>query len=328
MQAKIKEETMGSFATSVIKKMNDLGIDPTPLNYSAFFERELSEKNKPFRDKITNILEDEKEGAALGCHAHEKSLSVGFSSIKHVLHFSANIYRNTAAFQNMLKRNKIAISSASGKEEIKSTISFLEHDLDKFITVMDSSSQHIKVAYDNAVSAIKVVQETSVFNGKMGVHNIKYFISRVDAKRETANSNNHKSVILAVTLSKKSIETAEEDKTLTVAVQTLLKMLSKIIHKTDIIAYHKEGICLVLLKHTDITRAKILSERLYDLSSNSQLFLNNKELEMTTAIGIKEIVHEVGANKLITLALDAMTAAQNSPRLAFVISEGQETEKE
>jgi PleD family two-component response regulator len=85
------------------------------------------------------------------------------------------------------------------------------------------------------------------------------------------------------------------------------------------VAHYGEGVFAMVLKHTDIDSAKRASERLFDLVSCSNFFIAEQEIQLRIAIGVAEINASEGIEQILVGTLNAMEAADNDPKLRFMV---------
>lgn len=310
------------FAKEVLSALISDNLPPTPNNFTLYFDRILEEKSDSLRRQIGSILELEEDNADEKSIELEKNLKQGFSSIKNILQVSATLYKNMMLMEKILEKRKEemkAVPSLSGANDLLASLST---DVTKLNTILKKQVSSMKEMYDETATIVKQVENETIFDNQYGVYNKRYLVSKLEQERHLIEEFKHKSSLICIRLSNETANVIESSKAQQMMVRTIARLLLKTSRRSDVIAHYGEGIFSMVLKHTDVESAKKAGERLYDLVSSSNFFFAEHEIQLRIAIGIAEIQSELSVEQTLVGTIDAMEAADQQPKLRYIIFEG------
>jgi len=82
------------YAKEVLRALIADNLQPTPNNFSLYFDRLLDDKSENMRKQIVSMLELEESNDDENTILLEQSLKQGFSSVKSILSVTANHKKN------------------------------------------------------------------------------------------------------------------------------------------------------------------------------------------------------------------------------------------
>jgi diguanylate cyclase (GGDEF)-like protein len=111
----------------------------------------------------------------------------------------------------------------------------------------------------------------------------------------------------------------ESEKSLFLVTRTIARLLMKTSRRSDIVAHYGDGIFMMILKHTDLESARHAAQRLFELIDASNFFLAEKEVHLSSAIGVAEVISGMTAEEIVVHALDAMKEAGRSEEMPYAV---------
>ncbi len=307
------------FAKEVLSALISDNLPPTPNNFALYFDRILEEKSESLRRQIGSILELEEDNHDDKSIELEKTLKKGFLSVKNILQLSATLYKNIALMEKILEKRKEEMKNIPTVAGASELLGSLSNDVNKLSTILKKQVAHMRSIYDDTAGIVRQVESETIFDNQYGVYNKRYLLTRLEQERNLIDEFKHKSTLIAVRLSKETSSIIQSEKAQQLMIRTVARLLLKTSRRSDIVAHYGEGIFTMVLKHTDIESAKRASERLYDLVSSSNFFIAEKEIQLRIAIGIAEINAAQSIEETIVCTLNAMQAADDNPKLRFMI---------
>jgi len=308
------------YAKEVLDSLISDNIPPTPHNYSLYFDRLLEEKSEYLRKQILSVLELEESNDAESTILLEHTLKQGFSSIKNILNVTANLYKNMSLMTKILEKRKKELKDNPEPRESLVILEALESDVSKLNTIVKSQSSQMRVIYDNTASIVKNVENETIFDNQFGVYNKRYLLTKLEQEMDLVKEFKHRSSLIMLELSNELKASMKNEKAVTLMTRTIARLLLKTSRRSDIVAYYGHGAFVMLLKHTDIDSARKASERLCDLVSNSNFFLEDKEIQLKISIGITSVDTDSSVEEIILSAMDGMELAYKNENKDYVVS--------
>lgn len=284
----------------IIHELKNNDVPPIPENFRFYFDKKLESKNDDFREQITAISSRSDE-YRINNYEYEKSLHHGAKAIKMILMEGSNVYKNTTLLKQAIRHKKemVRAQPSNGDSLIEVALS-VENVLDRFLISLEKQASSIKSLYATVAQSIKEAKDKSFYNATLGVFNQKYLLSLLETERLSCQSSTYKSSLLAISLS--SLTPHPEDKKQFVrSIRLLSNLLSGALRRSDALAYSKDGIFSVLLRHTDDDAAEIAAKRFKQLiqASHPQPIL----------IGIVQIDACLSAEEILEQSIEAMHSA-------------------
>ena len=307
------------FAKEVLNALISDNLPPTPNNFGLYFDRILEDKSESLRRQIGSILELEEDNHEESSIELEKILKQGFSSVKSILQLSATLYKNISLMEKILEKRQSElkdIPSINGANEIMAS---LGDDVGKLSTILKKQVSHMKTIYDETATIVKQVENETIFDNQFGVYNKRFLLTKLEQELHLIDEFKHKSSIITVRLTKSTGELVQSEKAQHLMVRTVARLLLKTSRRSDTVAHYGGGVFVMMLKHTDIESAKRASERLFDLVSSSNFFISEHEIQLSIAIGVAELSSARSVDQTLVCTLEAMEAAENSPKLRYMV---------
>lgn len=307
------------FAKEVLNALISDNLPPTPNNFALYFDRILEDKSESLRRQIGAILELEEDNHEDTSIELEKTLKQGFSSVKNILQLSATLYKNISLMEKILEKRQAEMKEIPSLNGANDLIASLGDDVGKLSSILKKQVSHMKVIYDETATIVKQVENETIFDNQFGVYNKRFLITKLEQERHLIDEFKHKSSLITVRLSKESGEAVQSEKAQQLMVRTVARLLLKTSRRSDIVAHYGGGVFAMVLKHTDIESAKRASERLFDLVSSSNFFISEQEIHLRIAIGVVELNATRGIDQTLVCTLEAMDAAENNPKLRYMV---------
>lgn len=310
------------FAKEVLNALISNNLPPTPNNFALYFDRRLEEKSESLRRQIGSILELEEDNEDEKSIELEKTLKQGFSSVKSILQLSATLYKNMSLMEKILDKRKEELNGLPSLEGATELLSSLSGDVGKLSGILKKQVTHMKTIYDETAGIVKQVEQETIFDNQFGVYNKRYLLTKLEQERHLIDEFKHKSSLIAVELSKSTVESIQSEKAHQLMIRTIARLLLKTSRRSDIVAHYGDGVFAMVLKHTDVESAKRASERLYDLVSSSNFFLAEQEIQLRIAIGVTEIDSAESVEETLVCTLNAMESAHANPKVRYAVCNG------
>ncbi len=311
------------YSQEVLDALSKDALVPTPSNFLLYFDRLLENKSSRFKKEVTSILElEDNSGNDTNTLELEKSLKLGFKSIKDILFVAADLYKNISIMNKILKKKKLEIDNSDDNQSVVAIVNTLEHDMNKLSSIFTKQIDSLKTMYDKTAGIVKKVENETIFDNQFGLYNKRYFFSKLEQEMSLIGEFKHKSSIIAVELSR--LLTKNKDKigknTLSLMTKTIARLLLKTSRRSDIVAHYGNGVFVMLLKYTDISSAVKASQRLIDLVQNSNFFVADKEINLSVIIGIAPVITTKTSEEIVVEALKAMDTAHGDTREDYAVS--------
>ncbi len=308
------------YAKEVLNALIADNLPPTPNNFSLYFDRLLEDKSENLRKQIHSILELEENNDDENTILLEQNLKQGFSSIKHILTVTANLYKNMSLMIKILEKRKKELSNVPSEKEAVNIIGILEGDVSKLNSILKTQSSQMKTIYDDTAKIVKNVENETIFDNQFGVYNKRYLLTKIEQEIGLIKEFNHKSSLIMIELSRELKKSVNNDKAIVLMTRTIARLLLKTSRRSDIVAHYGNGVFAMLLKHTDIESAQKASERLSDLVSNSNFFLADREIHLKISIGVTDINPENSVEEIVVSAMDGIEKAYEDKNSDYAVS--------
>ena len=309
------------YSAEVLQKLIDDNLPSTPNNFSLYFDRLLENKSENLRKQITMMLELEENNSNddENIILLEKSLKQGFSSVKNMLSITASLYKNMSLMTKIMSKRKNEFSNCSDLTEKAGVFFLVETDIEKLNTILKKQSSHMKKVYEDTALIVKNVENETIFDNQFGVYNKRYLLNKINKESESIKKLKHQSSLIFIELSKELTSTIKNNKEIIHMTRIIARLLLKTSRRSDIIAYYGDGMFAMLLRHTDLENAKRTSTRLDDLVSNSNIFIEDREVQLKISMGITNINIELDVDEIVVNAMDGIDKAYKDPHLNYAI---------
>ncbi len=277
------------FSKKVFDKLIEENIPPIPSNYSLYFFNMLEDESPELKKQIQDILSLEESGDIEKELELEKKLKTSFKYLKEILQHTAFIYKLANHMKLISEETlKDIMHIASQKAFIKYLKSF-EEKINKVSDKMDEGLKEIKEAYSKNIELIKEIESNSVFDMTYGIYNDKYFKEQVKKEIELIKKFRYISSIVFIKVRHDVLTNLKSEKSVIVLNKSIAKIMLKTSRRSDIVAHLGNGIFGILLKHTDRIGAVKTVERFSDIISNSAIFIEGKEIDVSIAAAVCEL---------------------------------------
>lgn len=308
------------YAKEVLRALIADNLQPTPNNFSLYFDRLLDDKSENIRKQIVSVLELEESNEDENTILLEQSLKQGFSSVKNILSVTANLYKNMVLMTKILEKRKQELNEDIEAKEAIGILSLLETDVTKLNGILKKQSSQMKTMYEETANIVKGIENETIFDNQFGVYNKRYLITKIEKEINLINKFSHKSSLIFIELSHDLKESVTNEKAIFLMTRTIARLLLKTSRRSDIVAHFGHGRFAMLLKHTDIENAKRTSQRLSDLVASSNFFLSDKEIQLKIAIGITDINALYSVEEIIVSAMDGLEKSYENRNIDFEVS--------
>ena len=305
------------YAKEVLTALLNDGLLPTPNNFSLYFDRLLEDKNDAFKKQLNSILQFDQTSNDETTIELEKTLKQGFLSVKNILQLSAGLYKNITLMSKILEKRKSEISDNEDGESVLEAILLLEKDVAKLDSILKKQNTELKSLYDQTATIIKNVENETIFDSKYEVYNKRYLMNKIEQEIKQIKEFKHKSTLLTLELSRELIEEIQNERAVSLMTKTVARLLMKTSRRSDIIAHYGGGVFSMLLRHSDLESAIKAAQRLDELVRNSNLFLEDKEIELRIVIGIASIKETATPEMVLLNTLKTMNSVYNTPEKSY-----------
>ena len=313
------EGDLEAYAQEVLNTLIKDGLPPTPNNFSLYFDRLLENKSQNTSKQIISILELEENNEDESSILLEKSLKKGFSSVKNILGVTANLYKNISLMTKILDKRKEELEDESDIDIAMAVVDSLEGDITKLNSIFKKQSGSMKIMYDDTAKIIKNVENETIFDNQYGVYNKRNLMVKIEQEIELIRRFKHKSSLIMIELDQELKKSIKNDKAIILMTKTIARLLLKTSRRSDMVAHYNDGVFAMILKHTDIDSAKMASERLSDLVSNSNFFLADREIQLKISIGITDITDTDSVETIIISAINGIEKAYLNSKLDYAV---------
>lgn len=298
------------FSISVLKKLIEDSVPPTPDNYRVYFEKLLDEKNLNFQKKIQELLEFEENNYSENRVEIEKDVKEIFIDINSIIKVVNSIYKNIKIIRQISVETQKEFENHDNPLIIKNSTVAFNHKIEQFLKSIDKQIELLQGKYQKAGETFKNIENSTIFDTRFGVYNKRYFIEQTKKEREKIKKFNHQSTIVTIKVKDTILNKIPYKKDKIFLLRVIAKMLLKTSRRNDIISYFGENSFIMLLRHTDIESAKKACDRIYEMLTNANIILNNMELDIEVNIGISPIEKDKEIEESISCALEAMQKSE------------------
>ena len=303
------------FSISVLKKLIEDSVPPTPDNYRVYFEKLLDGKNLEFQKKIQELLEFEENNYGEDRVEIEKDVKEIFIDINSIIKVVNTIYKNIKLIKQISSEAQKELESNDNPLIIKNSAVTFSHKIDQFLNSIDKQIVLLQDKYQKAGKTFKNIENSTIFDTRFGVYNKRYFIEQTKKEREKIKKFNHKSTIVTIKVKDIILNKIPYKKDKIFLLRIIAKMLLKTSRRNDIISYFGENSFIMLLRHTDLESTKKACERIHEMLTNANIILNNIELDIEVSIGIAIIEKNVDIEESINCALEAMQKSEDEKKI-------------
>ncbi len=303
------------FSISVLKKLIEDSLPPTPDNYRIYFEKLLDEKNIEFKKKIQELLEFEENNYSVDRVEIEKDVKEIFADIHSIIKVVNAIYKNIKLIKKISSEVHKELDSNDNPLIIKNSTVTFSHKIDQFLNSIDKQIELLQDKYQKTGETFKNIESSTIFDTRFGVFNKRYFIEQTKLEREKIKKFNHNSTIVTIKIKDAVLNKIPYKKDKIFLLKIITKMLLKTSRKNDIISYFGENCFIMLLRYTDLESTIKACERVYEMLTNANIVLNNIELDIEVSIGIATINKDKEIEESINCALEAMQKCEKDKKI-------------
>ncbi len=303
------------FSISVLKTLINKGIPPTPDNFKIYFEKLLENKSLDFQKKIQELLEFEESNYSENRVEIEKDIKEILISINSIIKVVNSIYKNIRLIKQLSSETKHELKESNNSLILKNVAINFKERLDQFVASIDKQLESLQEKYQKVGKNFKNIEESTIFDTRFGVYNKRYFIEQAEKERQKIIKFKHESTIVVINIKDSILKKLLYQKDKIFLLRIIAKMLLKTSRRNDIISYFGENSFLLLLRHTNIKSAKMACERIYEMLKNSNIILNDSEVEIEVNIGIARINEEGSIEESIHYAFEAMEKAEEDEKI-------------
>lgn len=307
------------YSKEVLSQLIQDNLPPTPNNFTLYFDRLLEDKSEAMRKQINAVLEFEDNNDDEKTIELEKSIKLGFASVKSILQVTSNLYKNMALMEKILTKRRTELGDKTDAQSVVSTVAALDQDIGKLNNILKKQVDHIKSLYQDTAGILKNVENETIFDNQFGIYNKRYLLQKLEQEKNLIYEFKHTSTLITIELSKELEQNIDNPKALMLMTRTVARLLMKTSRRSDVVAHYGDGVFAMVLKHTDINNAKRASERLCDLVASSNFFLAEKEVQLQISLGIADINAERSVEETLVCALNAMEHAYKNDKEDYAV---------
>jgi len=314
----IPTSQLEKFAKKVFDKLIEEDVPPIPYYYKVYFFNMLDDESVEFRKQVYELISLEETNEVEKEIELENKLKRTFKYTKEILQHSAILYKNSQLVKDLFEKYKKEIEHIANPKMVNKLIKSLEEKLNIINSKYEKELSQIKRLYSKSVEILKEVESNSVYDSIYNIYNRKFFLKELEKEAKLIDKFKHKSSLVTLKIKDEILNSLRSEKSKILLNRSIAKIMLKTSRRTDIVAHLGEGIFGMLLKHTDRIGACKTVERLADMISNSAVFLEGEEINITIVAGIVEIIKVEEVEKLISFALNMMSKAQKDDVLYYV----------
>jgi len=324
LSADLKEATtqIEQFAQKVLDKMIEENVYPIPYYYSIYFFNMLEEEDPEFRKSVMEIIDLESSNAFEEDLKYEQQLKKSFKYTKKILQDSAMIYKLSSLLKDKNEYFLKEVESAVTPQVFKNILNNSKKTITSINKKITVTLKELKEDYSKNLSTLKEIEKESIFDSLYGIYNKQYFLKELAKEIIQIKKFKHISSIIILKAKDNIFNNLKSEKSKIILNRMIAKILLKTSRRTDIVANMGDNKFGMLLKHTDRIGAIKTSERLYDMISNSTMFIEGDELEVQVVIGIVELNINSQTEKALNCAYNKLEEAQKENTL-YKICEGE-----
>ena len=143
------------FSISVLKKLIEDSVPPTPDNYRVYFEKLLDGKNLEFQKKIQELLEFEENNYGEDRVEIEKDVKEIFIDINSIIKVVNTIYKNIKLIKQISSEAQKELESNDNPLIIKNSAVTFSHKIDQFLNSIDKQIVLLQDKYQKALYLIQ-----------------------------------------------------------------------------------------------------------------------------------------------------------------------------
>ncbi|MEA2099356.1 MAG: diguanylate cyclase [Campylobacterota bacterium] len=308
-----------NYPTEVLTKMLSEGVVPTPNNYAMCFERLLETKSESFKNKMIRIIKLDENNNNQGILLSEQGLKEGFLLMRKILSVSSNLYKNMSMMNKVLEKRRVEREANENQDATKIT-TVLKNDIEKLDTILQKQNSIMKEHYTDTATVLKNYENEVIIDKKYNIYNKRYFLLQIEKEKGLIKEFKYKSTLIMIEIDKDFILTINNKKTLMLITKTLIKLLTKISRRGDLLAHYGERKFAMLLTHTNLDTAQGFCTKLCAAVTGSNFFLGDREVTLRTSMGITNMDIEKPSDELISNALNGIKAAYKKDDVNFAVS--------
>jgi len=306
IEAEESSSELEKYSLYVLKILMEENIPPTPLNYQIYFDKLLENKPLDFKKRINDLLESESVNDDEQRAKIEKEVKEGFALVKNIMKEVSVIYKNTNLMKEIAKKRKKELKANQNHLTAQNIVTAFENDLQKITAIFDKQLKNLKTFYERTSTILKEIENKAIFDSRFGVYNKRYFLQELKKEKENVEKFNHSSSVIAVKVKDEVLSTIVNSKERAVILRIVAKLLLRTSRRSDIVAHYGDGIFVMVLKHTDLSSAKMARDRIRDLITTTSFFLGEREVTVDLNIAIVEIDVKKSIEEIVSSALDAL----------------------
>ncbi len=313
------ELSVENFSTEVFKTLLGKKVLPIPQNYQAYFEMLLNTKDLGFQRRVLDLMEN--DGVDSERHiTFEKSIHLAFANTRDILKCTSSIYKNLVMMNDIEREWSVDLQASNAESAPR----FVQ-ETRNIQQEIDTQINQLKTLYQKCNKILESINTNTMYDAKFGTYNKRYFIYLVQNEQNLVDKFAHTSTVIMMSLPPSVTRYLQNDQqSALVVMKTVAKLLLKTSRRSDIIGYVGNGIFAMLLKHSDIVATQRASERLIELLKNTNVFLDNKEVNLDLNIGIAKLKSNRNAEDSLNFAISALRGAQKANTAYLVYKDDRE----
>ena len=309
------------FAKKVFNKLIEENVFPIPYYYSIYFFNMLEDESPEFKKSVMELIELESTNELEEDLKFEQKLKQSFKYSKELIQNSAVVYKLSTMLKEKNNNYLTEIENITTPQAFKNILLNSKKNVEVINKKLNLTLKTIKDLYAKNVTTLKEIEKETIFDSLYGLYNKNYFLRELKKEIAQINKFKHTSSLMVLKAKNDILNKLKSDKSKIVVNRFIAKILLKTSRRTDIIAHLGNGVFTMLLKHTDRIGAMKTSERLSDMISNSAMFIEGDELEVTIVIGISEIFADKNEVEIMDCVYTKLEEAEKENQLYKICEE-------
>lgn len=309
-----------NYGAQVISALNKAGIAPTPAAYRVFYERLLDNKSAEFKQDALNGVKD------LSPTEQQADIENKVNRIQKLLMLSHqtldSVQKNMNLLGDILKRHKSELQTINTSAGFQNIMTVFEKELERLHANTKNSLLESAQVQKRVSQSLSELSNISICDEKYNIFNYSHLLSQIEREAQLAKSSKDYRSVLILTRIPKNLEKAINSPRIeSIIMKSILKIVKKNIHKCDTLANCGKNVLGILIPFSDNAEGKKIAENICSLVSQTTIFAEETELNLSLCCGIFEINANSKVNEIEQNATNTLKKALSSPSRLAVFGE-------
>lgn len=309
-----------NYGSQVISALNKAGIVPTPAAYRVFYERLLDSKSAEFKQDALNGVKD------LSPTEQQADIENKVNRIQKLLMLShqtlESVQKNMNLLSDILKRHKSELQTINTSAGFQNIMTVFEKELERLRANTKNSLLESLQVQKRAAQSLSELSNITICDDKYGIFNYSHLLSQIECEAQLVKSSkDYRSVLILARIPKSLEKAISSPRIESIIMKSILKIIKKNIHKCDTLANCGKNVLGILIPFSDGMEGKKIAENICSLVSQTTIFAEETELNLSLCCGIFEINANSKVNEIEQNATNTLKKALNSPSHLAVFGE-------